>query len=121
MWSTLANSKEIKIITSRLLTNLTIVNVTKSDFGKYRLFIEHAVGIFEQIFYIAAKAPPDKSSDFKVIEERTTDTSVTVKWKPGLNHGSDQHFMLQYKKVTDDEWISINVTHNNGSTISYTI
>ncbi|XP_045161961.2 hemicentin-1-like isoform X2 [Mercenaria mercenaria] len=55
MWSTLANSTQIKIIRSGLLTNLTIVNVTKSDFGKYRLSIENAVGIFEQIFYIAAK------------------------------------------------------------------
>ncbi|XP_060569027.1 disorganized muscle protein 1-like [Ruditapes philippinarum] len=51
-WIPLLSNADLRISTSGLQTNLTITNVSKSDFGHYKVTVTNEIGKYEQHLYL---------------------------------------------------------------------
>jgi hypothetical protein len=51
-WIPLLSNADLRISTSSLQTNLTITNVSKSDFGHYKVTVTNEIGKYEQHLYL---------------------------------------------------------------------
>ncbi|XP_053379909.1 hemicentin-1-like isoform X3 [Mercenaria mercenaria] len=121
VWRPLAASENIIINTSGLQSNLTILEVAGTDYGTYRLDIENALGIFEQLFTVGPEEKPYPPTDFEHIEALNTEYSFTVRWKPGLDGGQAQTFVLRYKKISVQTWVNISIPDNDEEFMNYTL
>ncbi|XP_053379922.1 nephrin-like isoform X3 [Mercenaria mercenaria] len=121
VWISLAVNDNIIINTSGLQSNLTILEVARTDYGMYRLDIENSIGIFEQMFTVGPEEKPYPPIDFEHIEDLKTESSFTVRWRPGLDGGPAQTFILRYKKVSAHTWVNVSIADKGEEHMNYTL
>ncbi|XP_060586014.1 uncharacterized protein LOC132741775 isoform X2 [Ruditapes philippinarum] len=52
-WAQVLTNRDFLITSTALQSNLTILNITKTDFGRYRLIVNNSIGTFIQHFNLA--------------------------------------------------------------------
>lgn len=109
-WENVTDGDRFHISSYGVFSNLTVKNVTKEDFGFYKLTVENEMGHLEQLYTLTANGKPDPPSELKVIEDSITDTKATVSWIPGFNGGLEQRFILRYLHEQGSE---ANITYND--------
>jgi hypothetical protein len=70
-------------------------------------------------FYVLVK--PEPPSNFEHLENSASEESLTVQWKPGLDGGYPQTFILRYRKASEKIWNEISIQHESENTINYTL
>lgn len=128
-WKPIVNDSSNVIYTSQLeiegvdMTNivLTVVNVTPQDFGIYSLYIENPFGILTQSFYLIAEDKPQPPVFFTHHESLSTDSTITVRWKPGFDGGCSQVFFLKFKQVAEQYWFNVSIEDTGDEEMNYTL
>ncbi|XP_053372488.1 uncharacterized protein LOC123561230 isoform X4 [Mercenaria mercenaria] len=120
-WISLINSVAYQTDTLGLQSNLTVKNVDKTSYGKYKLLVTNAIGNHVCIFNLLPEGKPEDPIGFKTLQEIVTETTFTVQWKPGFDNGPQQKFVLKYKKSPDIDWKSVLVSDTGEAQMIYTV
>ncbi|XP_060603838.1 synaptogenesis protein syg-2-like [Ruditapes philippinarum] len=121
VWKELSNNTHTSISITGVDTNLTINNVSTSDYGEYQLKIENEIDIFIQHYTLIPEDIPENPQGFQHLYENLTESSITVHWIPGFDGGPRQTFVLRYKTNSDMFWTDINISDNGEKNMSYTV
>ncbi|XP_060575518.1 uncharacterized protein LOC132732981 isoform X2 [Ruditapes philippinarum] len=54
-WIPLLSNEDLQISSAKLQTNLTIFNITRENFGKYRLTVTNNIGTYNQYYFLGQK------------------------------------------------------------------
>ncbi|KAL4228936.1 ommatidial rotation [Mactra antiquata] len=73
-------------------TILEIKSVSIPDFGNYTLKMENVYGTYIAHYQLKANGKPEAPTNIQF--SHVTDTSVTIRWTPGYDMGSKQHFII---------------------------
>ncbi|XP_053389695.1 nephrin-like [Mercenaria mercenaria] len=124
MWfkenATIENEDHKFIMSSqKLQSNLSITNITETDFGIYKVRVSNTVGHYNHSFELVARDKPEAPTNFAYIVDSITDSSVTLKWMPGFNGGYPQTFILLYKRYTQQQWQNTSVKDDGAKDMIY--
>ncbi|XP_060587107.1 nephrin-like [Ruditapes philippinarum] len=120
-WKELSSNSHVSISITGVDTNLTIKNVSQSDYGEYQLKIENEIDIFIQHYTLIPEGIPENPRGFQHLYKELTESSITVQWIPGFDNGPRQTFVLGYKKNSDRFWTDINIPDNGEEIMIYTV
>jgi hypothetical protein len=63
-WTPVLANRDLLITSTALQSNLTILNITKTDYGRYRLIVNNSIGTFIQHFNLAETISDEGSVQF---------------------------------------------------------
>ncbi|KAL3860882.1 hypothetical protein ACJMK2_006978 [Sinanodonta woodiana] len=87
------------------ITTLEIKNVTEEDFVTYQVLLQNSAGnISHSSLSLRPRGRPDIPRDVQIITNRITTTSVDIEWLSGFHGGSNQTFVIEYRKQVDKSW-----------------
>lgn len=64
---------------------------------------------------------PECTNMFSYKEESLTSSSVTLIWNRGFNGGLPQTFVIQYRKVSENQWSNATVQESKSTNMVYTV
>ncbi|XP_053388263.1 uncharacterized protein LOC128551434 [Mercenaria mercenaria] len=64
---------------------------------------------------------PYPPTDFEHIKGLSTESSFTVRWRPGLDGGRAQTFILRYRITSVQSWINVSIPDNGEEFMNFTL
>lgn len=58
---------------------------------------------------------------FSFKKDSLTQSSVKLEWKPGFDGGLPQIFIIEYKRVSDDDWSNVSISDSQEPMMQYTL
>ncbi|XP_053388701.1 nephrin-like, partial [Mercenaria mercenaria] len=104
-----------------LQSNLSITNITQTDFGKFVVRVSNSVGQYIHMYELVEQDKPEAPKNFAYISDSITDSSVDLKWMPGSNGGLPQSFILLYKRITELQRQNISIRDAGTKEMNYTL